>query len=542
MDKYLITSFKSEIANAILNSQEKLNPDKNAFIDKNELPKVLDFFGVDDVSKLLKTSEKQSVFENTKSASQEETNEDTVEISSTQTTPEEQTNDDTVEISSSTQNDNDAIATYGSAANELDCRIRTDMTLNSTGTPFSQQLKALEREMNVRLSANTSTTDIFYKIDALNDLVLDYLREHPEENKEHLYLKEIKYGKNNSKKALLGQTFGLSGNNAFGDDGINTAAAANGTATEDTGDSSGNKTANADVYYNVDFRTLNPKEQGNWHIKGTINAGSNNSDIHGAFQYTKPYKNGGVLNFTGNLRETIKNKDNIGSFGASLDYRVKKFSTGAYGMYCNRNTNGGDSSSEKYAELYGQFSNAIYASGGIQDYEGAKYYYAKGLAQGKKEFSDINLTFDGGIGGEYGVYKYNIEDVNSKITALRVKGGVSFKSKDLSAKISGDVKVSNTKSTYVDITNKTKTTTGSFLVNVSTKNVDLSSAVSTINVKGDNQNNNLPDIDSSTSVTASISIGLKNIFGKNIMPVLKYNVGNYDGASQNVGAGVIVTP
>ena len=61
MDKYLITSFKNEIANAILNMQDKLNFHKNekgeydAYIDKEELPKVLDFFGVSDVSKLLKT-------------------------------------------------------------------------------------------------------------------------------------------------------------------------------------------------------------------------------------------------------------------------------------------------------------------------------------------------------------------------------------------------------------------------------------------------------------------------------------------------------
>ena len=38
MDKFLITSFKSEISNAILNMQDKLNPNKDAYIDKSELP------------------------------------------------------------------------------------------------------------------------------------------------------------------------------------------------------------------------------------------------------------------------------------------------------------------------------------------------------------------------------------------------------------------------------------------------------------------------------------------------------------------------
>ena len=37
MDKILITQFKNEIATAILNLQEKLNPNGDAYIDKNEL-------------------------------------------------------------------------------------------------------------------------------------------------------------------------------------------------------------------------------------------------------------------------------------------------------------------------------------------------------------------------------------------------------------------------------------------------------------------------------------------------------------------------
>ena len=81
MDKILITSFKNEIANAILNMQDKLNPNKDAYIDKSELQKVLDFFGVDDVSKLLKTNTGESIFENQVEDNDSQNNDDSVEFS-----------------------------------------------------------------------------------------------------------------------------------------------------------------------------------------------------------------------------------------------------------------------------------------------------------------------------------------------------------------------------------------------------------------------------------------------------------------------------
>ena len=110
MDKYFITSFKTEIANAILNMQDKLNPDKDAYISKDELPKVLDFFGVDDVSKLLKTSPEQSIFENTSEAEQQD-NVDALEISGQEDNqdgvenPTQEDNQDTAENSNQEEDD-----------------------------------------------------------------------------------------------------------------------------------------------------------------------------------------------------------------------------------------------------------------------------------------------------------------------------------------------------------------------------------------------------------------------------------------------------
>ena len=522
MDKILITSFRDEIANAILNMQDKLNPNKDAYIDKKELKGILDFFGVDDVSKLLKTSSSDnSVFENTKSSS------------------EEQTNEDTIEFSKYKPDEDDAINTYGTAANKLDCIAKKNLALSSAGEPFAQQLDALEREKEYRLSRKGDVTDILYKIDSLNELVEDYMNEHPEADKKNLIIKKISYGKNNEKKAIISQSFGISGNNTF-----DKKSETDSTDGESEISESSNST-NADVNYNIDFRTLNGKDKGDWHFKATINAGSNNSDLHGAFQYTKQFKNSGVLNFTGNIRETIKDKQNIGNFGASVDYRMKKFSTGAYAMY----TKDEDITQKSY-EIFGKYSKTLIASVGVENDNGAvNYYYATGLLQGKKDFENIGLSINGGIGGEYGVPVYDlsdssINDLSQKYYKIRVKGGISFKSKDLSADLSADLTRTKATSEFNDISSVLKTTTASFVGNVSTKNIDISTTVSSIKVDTGAPSNEdtVSYYDNKPSISASITLGIKNVFGKNVMPILKYNVGNYDGASQNIGAGIIVTP
>ena len=289
MDKYLITSFKNEIANAILNMQDKLNPNKDAYIDKDELPKILDFFGVDDVSKLLKTETEQSIFDNKPAKEETQSNQDTVEISRQ-------------------ENQDDAISTYGTAAYELDTRVKADLSIGTSGNPYTQQLAALQKEKALKEQNGENASDIAYKIEALNDLVRDYLKEHPKAEKEHLIVKEISYGPDGKNKALMSQTFGIRGSNAFKPNNNQNSEEKTNSETGEGETSTGSiesddkNTASAVVTYNIDFMTLNDKTKGNWHIKGTVNAGSDNSDIQGAFQYTRVFKNDSSINFTGNLR------------------------------------------------------------------------------------------------------------------------------------------------------------------------------------------------------------------------------------------------
>ena len=527
MDKILITSFKNEIANAILNMQDKLNPNKDAYIDKSELQKVLDFFGVDDVSKLLKTNTGESIFEN-----------QVEDIDS-------QNNDDSVEFSNP-ESKYDTINEYGTAAFELNKKVEADLSIGTVGNPYTQQLKALEREKVTKIKNGENNWDTEYKIDALKNLVLDYLRENPdvEDNAKHFDVKKISYG--NGKKAIMRQTFGLSGNNAFKSKTEQYSESKEDGADEeneintDSKNSDNKDSASAIVTYNIDYQTLNDISKGNWHIKGTVNAGSENSDIHGAVQYIKVLKNSS-LHFTGDLRETIEDQNNIGSYGVSFDYKLKKFSTGAYGMYYHKEIDG-EKKKEKYLEMYGKYGNTFIGSAGLKHYNDEDYKYVKGLVQGKMDFPNSALSINGGFGAEYGISDSDVAQTKQRELMLRLKGGISFKSEDLSADVSVNAATSKTTTKYTNATSTTKrTTTIGVLGKVDTKNFNILTLVSAAGVK-EHGFEDFETADDKTSITASIVIGIKKLFGKKAMPILKYNVGNYKGAAQNVGAGIIITP
>ncbi|MBR6127638.1 hypothetical protein IKQ21_08140 [bacterium] len=537
MDKYLITSFRSEIANAILNMQDKLNPNKDAYIDESELPALLDFFGVDDVSKLLKTESEESIFGNPAENDESQDNEDTVEISD-KVSKDDTINDDV--------NKDDAINEYGTAAFELNKKIEADLSIGTVGNPYTQQINALEEEQASKIKKGVSHWDTVYKIDALKELVEDHLKENPdaEDYAQNFEEKDISYG--NGKKARMRQTFGLSGNNAFkpkseqlNESSENSAEEENETSTSSE-NSDDKNSASAIVNYNIDFRTLNETNKGNWHIKGTVNAGSENSDIHGAIQYTKVFKNSS-LNFTGDIRETIEDENNIGSYGASVDYRYKKFSTGAYGMYYHKEVDG-EKEKNKYLEMYGKYGNTFIGSAGLKQYNDEKYKYVRGLVQGKRDFSDSNLSINGGFAAEYGIYGDSAGITDQKELTFKAKGGISFKSEDLSADISANAATSKISTKYSDgLKTSRRTTAVGVLGKIDTKIFNISTLVSAIKVK-EHGYEDFETTDDKTSVTASIVIGIKKLFGKNAMPILKYNTGNYKGAAQNVGVGVILTP
>ena len=542
MDKIKITSFRDEIASAILNSQDKLNFHKNekgefdAYIDEEELPAVLNFFGEKDVSKLLKTSDSPSVFGNGQSDSGTD-----LESSSI---------GDTVELQQQGAAEDDAISTYGTAAFELNTKVKTDLSISASDNPYAQQVDYLQKEKASKEKKDEGALDIVYKIEALENMVGDYYREHPDAEKEHLTIEKISYGKNGEKKASLSQTFGLNGNNAFNGNSATTASSntekkdgegQEGEGSDTNTDNSGSSSASATVSYNIDFRTLNDKYKGNWHIKGTVNAGSDNSDLHGAVQYTKAYKNNKALNFTGNIRETIENKNNVGSYGASVDYRANKLSTGGYGIYYHKEDDG-VKEKEYYLEAYGKYGNTFIGSGGLKHYNDIDYKYVKGLIQGKREFPNIGLTLKGGVGAEYGTIDNGTEGMSQTEYKIKAKGEVAFKSKDLNAAVAVNATTGKQSTHFMDFTPTTKrTTTIGVMGRVETKNFDIKTAFSALSVNESGLPEETSIDDSPTSVTVDVAVGVKKVFGDKFMPIFKFSTGNYDGAAQNLGVGIKVT-
>lgn len=551
MDKILITQFKNEIATAILNLQEKLNPNGDAYIDKNELNSVLDFFGVKDVSTLLKPSDSDSIFQSKET--KPNTGEDSVELSTTpkdstdktlqlkETKPEAE--EETVELSTVPEDNFDAFNTQGSAAHELSCRTDADLALSTVGTPYSAQLDALMKARSAAEKAGKNTNDIDNKIEALRTLVEDFLRNNPSTNNynnSNSIVKQITYGKNNDKKAILSQSFQLDSNNAKK---INSEDTESSEEIEEGKISEPIDTTNTDaeVNYNVEFKTLNDQNKGNWHVKGIISAGSENSDVRLAALYTKSYKNGGFINFSSNLRQTIENNNNVGSYGASLDYTNKKLSTGVFGMY-NSTELDGTKTSTLSTQVYGKYKKSMRLALGAEKDDEQSYYYVRGAAHGKRDFPNSSISINGGASVETGFLNLKEYEGKCSNTEIKLNGGIAFKAKEFGADLSTNL-------TYQrihyedDMPSTGHAYVGSVVSNIYTKNFDITATVSamknTYSYEFDGAKEKMSE---NPSVTTSIMIKIKELLGKNVIPVLKFNTGNYSEATQNLGIGVIVSP
>ena len=403
-----------------------------------------------------------------------------------------------------------------------------DLRLSSAGTPYAKRMNDLLKAKNVAEQKGKSTSNIESEIDAIKTLVEDYLKEHPQDNK-NLIVKEITYGKD--KNALLLQSFQLSGNKANkGNDNQSEETAGN--DSDNSSDSSDNNT-DVEVSYNLEFRTLNPK--GNWHAKATVNTGSDNSDIHLAALYTNRYKNGGIVNFSGDFRQTIEEKNNVNSFAAAIDYRRNKFSTGAYYM-CHSKEVEGEKNKSTYAEAYAKYGKSIRMAGGLESDNESKYYYIQGRLNGKKEFPDSNLTFTGGINAEYGIIKSDLASKPPKILEIKAKGSLVFKSKDFSADLSTNINMKKMKCIIDDGNFTDKTLTASLIGNVYTKNFDLTAVISRFNL---NYSGNFDEYgkfkEKDSSTNTNITLGIKNVFGQNVIPTLSYNTGKNSDSNISVG-------
>ena len=198
-----------------------------------------------------------------------------------------------------------------------------------------------------------------------------------------------------------------------------------------------------------------------------------------------------------------------------------------------------------YSTLYAQALTAAMQTAAQYAIQGSSAYWQSKIAEAsyrKAEAEILKALAD----IEYARLQTEIAkkdlELKEKELTLKAKGGISFKSKRLNADLFANATTSKTTINYMKYEpTTTRTNTIGVLGKVETKNFDISTVVSAMSVN-ETGFEDWEKADNKTSVTASIIIGIKNLFGKNVMPILKYNVGNYDGAAQNLGAGVIITP
>lgn len=529
MDKILITSFKSEVANAILNSQEKLNPNKDAYIDESELPAVLDFFGKTDVKELLANPDGQTTSQSVFTESQQN-QDDKQKIN----------NDEFINLMDS---NNTVLHNEGSAAYELQDNIASDLVMTTaSGTPFSAQMNNLYETRKSLIKKHRDTSEIDAKIDALNEAVQEYIKSNKADLTQSLLdsdaVRTFKYGKNDEKTGYFIQTFDFKGGNTSGNDDTSTEAT-EGTEGADAQD--GGNGAGVNVKYGIEVLT------DKLHAVANVEAGNDNSDLQGAVVYNNLLKNGGKLSLSGNFRQTIEKNNNRTAFGASLDYNNNKFTTGAYASY-----QASEVDSEKCTDIdveaYAKYGSSLRFALG-HEYEsfgdgGVHYTYVNAKLLGSRELNSSNLSLTGSLEGKYGIATIDGEklpDYN-----VLAKGGLTFKSANLKSNVYASVGLDGGKDPLTG--SYENVVSGTLVGNISTKKIDVTATLSGTNAPeysfsdsdSDSSVNN-ENIDITTSrewnVSSSITVTPKALFGKNskVVPSITYSVSNGEELKHYVG-------
>ena len=526
MDKYLITAFRSEIATAILNSQQKLNPDGDAYISKDELQGVLDFFGEKDINKLLKNKDTKSdapnsIFEGQSNSAADDEKKDLSEYTDFMKT------------------DNAALRDDGTAAYELQNSVASDLLTSSTGTPYEAQMKSLYEEQKEILKKHGDTTAIEAKIEALNDAVQEYIKLHQQDITDRLaengVVKQFKYGKNGEKNGYYVQTFQVKANNTINNESDDTEDK-NDENTEDAKVSDDGQSSQAvgGITYNIEVVT------DKLHAIGHIDADTENSDITAVAVYKEHLKNGAKLNFSGNFRQTIEKNNNRTDIGASVDYANKKFSAGGYGIY-ESEENDGVKRTNTSVEGYARYGKSIRGSVGYiseaEDNFSTVAKYAAAKINGRRNIND-NLSLSGSLEAKYGVMDINWDGHKTSATAFQANacGGASFKSSssDFSANVLANVNLDKEKSKMFG---SATTVTTTILGNVSNDKIDVTTTLSAMNTP-DYSSDETASFDYTkerkTSWSSSITIGLKKLLGKNVTPSFTYNLSSDDQVKHNV--------
>lgn len=523
MDKILITAFKSEVASAILNSQgtnKNLNPHADAYIDAEELPAVLEFFGKKDVNELLANPNGESpdsVFDEKKSQDEEL---------------------DGDEFSKLVSPNNAVLNNEGSAAFELQNQIASDLLMTSAnGTPFSAQMNNLYETRKELIKKHQDTTDIDARIDALNEAVQEYIKTNHVDVTQTMIdngsVKTFKYGKDSEKTGYIIQSFNLKGGNTMNKDNSDAVTMVDNTPkTDESGETtpatddnkgSGNQAA-VNLKYGVEVVT------DKLHVIGNVEAGDN-VDMQSVAVYRNQFKDGSTLSSSANLRGTIAKNDSQIAVGGSVDYSKNKISTGVYASY-NANETDSVKCKDFNAEAYVKYGNSVRlgagheASNSGQDFS-YKYSFVKAKFSGSRMVNP-NLSLTGSVEGNYGVIK---TDGNSDSNyGVFAKGGLTFKSNKLKANMYGTAGYSVAKNAFEDGSDA-HTITGTFVGNVSTDKMDLTATVSGMRspqVSLDAETYDFVGVENNWDYSASVTFTPKKLLDKKskIVPSITYSISN----------------
>lgn len=558
-----IMALKDENVSTILNNQDKLNADSDAYLNEEEVKEVLKYFGVSDISALLRddcnVSEQKDneIDDNDPKLTSGSAKDDVADDGSTAKAEQKDGDptDEKPQTDEKTSDDGkkDILSTPGTAANELNNEILANRSFNVVGTPYKKPVEDLQKFKNQLEEGGEDTHYVDFMLQQFDDLAQMESKSDVENKTTVVKEKTISYGKDGANKAKLVQSFSLDTNSAINGKKEEETDKNEGSKAEETEENSDNsqsddKKRKTDVClsYNIDFRTLNPVDKGNIHAIGSVSAGSDNYDVQGVVSYSKGFSNGGMFGVSANVNETIKSNNNKGNLGFSADYLKGNFSTGVMGYYSHSMTDG-EKDNSVIVEAHGRYGDIVRGTIGMESSDGLKYYYAKAAASGKKISPNSNLSLYGNVEGEYGLLKMPGLDKTCQNMIIKADGGLAFTSNDVNVNLYGNVSYRRLNYSYDGQNHVTSGFTGSVKGAISTKNIDFSTNFTVLNGPGprdqEGENGQIVLAKNNTSFSAGAQLAFPKVFGDKVTPFVDYNLFKKQGpVEHNIGVGVIITP
>ena len=283
-----IMRFQDDVATAILNNQDKLNSNYDAYISENEMKEVLKFFGAKDVSELLKSEEpEQSEPQNSESETgtkqtDMDANKDKIKTPEQKNTdvaaPEEEPDSSIIKENIFSDNHTAIFDIYNKAS--------ADEMNTTVGTMYEASIEDLEQIRTKLVNMGEDASKVEEKINALEDLAREQTQNELQKEWPNKKVTIVHYGENGENVGYLTQSFDIRANNSRprkddeGDDDYNTKS-----VTYDESDKKSN--TEAEINYKLDYKTKN--------FEAVVNAsaGSDDCNFKAMFIGKKDLKNGG---------------------------------------------------------------------------------------------------------------------------------------------------------------------------------------------------------------------------------------------------------